>query len=80
MGTDPAVIEQNMLPPAVPAILSLVILVAGGFLQMSLGDVYNQEAELGNASGLNAKKEMERKTKSYFKDGPRTDFDYDDGA
>eukprot|EP00613_Pedinella_sp_CCMP2098_P001146 CAMPEP_0171619524 /NCGR_PEP_ID=MMETSP0990-20121206/15432_1 /TAXON_ID=483369 /ORGANISM="non described non described, Strain CCMP2098" /LENGTH=66 /DNA_ID=CAMNT_0012184613 /DNA_START=206 /DNA_END=406 /DNA_ORIENTATION=- len=55
-----------MPPPYVPVLFSIAILGGVGVLQMSLGDVMSQEADLGISSGINAKKEMERKSKSYF--------------
>lgn len=61
-------LRVDTLPPAyVPALFAIVVAVGVGVLQFSLGDVYAQEADLGPGSGANAKKEMERKSKSYFK-------------
>ena len=63
-----AELRVDTLPPAyVPAIFAIAVAVGVGVLQFSLGDVYAQEADLGPGSGANAKKEMERKSKSYFK-------------
>eukprot|EP00614_Pseudopedinella_elastica_P015572 CAMPEP_0172585376 /NCGR_PEP_ID=MMETSP1068-20121228/4801_1 /TAXON_ID=35684 /ORGANISM="Pseudopedinella elastica, Strain CCMP716" /LENGTH=100 /DNA_ID=CAMNT_0013379811 /DNA_START=165 /DNA_END=467 /DNA_ORIENTATION=+ len=64
---------SDMPPPIVPVIFSFAILVAAGALQMSLGDVMSEEADLGISSGANARKEMERKNNSYFKKGPSSD-------
>ena len=61
----------DMPPPYIPVIFSLAIVVGVGVLQMSLGDVMAEEADLGISSGINARKEAERKSKSYFERGPR---------
>jgi len=61
-------IEIAELPPVwVPIIFAIVILGGVGFLTLSLGDVYMEEASLGLMSGAKAKKEKERSRSSYFK-------------
>ena len=61
-----------------PVVFSLAIIVGVGILQLSLGDVYAEEADLGISSGINAKKEMERRSKSYFKGSGGTTERFDD--
>jgi hypothetical protein len=70
---------DSMPPMYIPVLFAVAILGGVGYLQLSLGDVYTQEADLGASSGANAKKEMERKSKSYFKktSGQSRDSDID---
>ena len=55
-----------------------LLFLSVGFPQMSLGDVYAEEAALPLSSGVKAKREMERKTKSYFKGSGGTIESFDD--
>lgn len=54
-------------PPYVPVIFGLVVIAGVGVLTGSLGDVIDDEAQLGLQSGARAKKEIERTRSSYFK-------------
>lgn len=54
-------------PPYVPALFGVVLLAGVGILTVSLGDVMQEEAQLGLQSGARAKKEIERSRSSYFK-------------
>ena len=61
-------IEMAELPPPwVPAIFAVVLLVGVGVLTGSLGNVIDEEAQLGMQSGARARKEIERSKSSYFK-------------
>ena len=61
-------IEMAELPPPwVPAIFAVVLLVGVGVLTGSLGNVIDEEAQLGLQSGARARKEIERSKSSYFK-------------
>ena len=79
MGVTDGRMDMSTMPdPIVPVLISFAILVGVGFLQMSLGDVYADEAALPLSSGVKAKREMERKTKSYFKGSGGTIESFDD--
>ena len=79
MGVTDGRMDMSTMPdPIVPVLFSFAILVGVGFLQMSLGDVYAEEAALPLSSGVKAKREMERKTKSYFKGSGGTIESFDD--
>ena len=79
MGVKDGRMDMSTMPdPAVPVVFSLAIIVGVGILQLSLGDVYAEEADLGISSGINAKKEMERRSKSYFKGSGGTTERFDD--
>lgn len=54
-------------PPIVPVVFGIGLLVGVGLLTGSLGDVMDEEAQLGMQSGARAKKEIERSRSSYFK-------------
>ena len=56
-----------MPPPYVPVLLAAGVLVGAGLLQLSLGDIISDEANLGDRSGARAKKEMERGRNSFFR-------------
>lgn len=61
-------IEMAELPPPwVPAIFAVLLLVGVGVLTGSLGNVIDEEAQLGMQSGARARKEIERNKSSYFK-------------
>ena len=57
----------DLPPPYVPVIFGLVLIAGVGVLTGSLGDVIDDEAQLGLQSGARAKKEIERTRSSYFK-------------
>jgi hypothetical protein len=57
----------DLPPPYIPVIFGLGLLVGVGLLTGSLGDVIDDEAQLGMQSGARAKKEIERSRSSYFK-------------
>lgn len=57
----------DLPPPYIPVIFGLVLIVGVGLLTGSLGDVIDDEAQLGMQSGARAKKEIERTRSSYFK-------------
>ena len=57
----------DLPPPYVPVIFGLVVIAGVGVLTGSLGDVIDDEAQLGLQSGARAKKEIERTRSSYFK-------------
>ena len=79
MGVTDGRMDMSTMPdPIVPVFISFAILVGVGFLQMSLGDVYADEAALPLSSGVKAKREMERKTKSYFTGSGGTIENFDD--
>lgn len=47
-----ASMDVDSLPPAwIPAVVAVVIVAGTGALQMSLGDVMSEEADLGVSSG-----------------------------
>jgi len=61
-------IELTELPPPyVPALFGVALLIGVGVLTGSLGNVMDQEAQLGMQSGARARKEIERSRSSYFK-------------
>ena len=79
MGIKDGRMDMSTMPdPAVPVLFTFAIIVGVGVLQLSLGDVYAEEADLGISSGINAKKEMERRSKSYFKGSGGTAERFDD--
>ena len=57
----------DLPPPYVPVIFGFAVVAGVGVLTGSLGDVINEEAQLGMQSGARAKKEIERTRSSYFK-------------
>jgi hypothetical protein len=57
----------DLPPPYIPVIFSLVLVAGVGWLTSSLGNVMDEEAQLGLQSGARAKKERERSSSSYFK-------------
>jgi hypothetical protein len=60
--------EIAELPPVyVPVIFGIGLLIGVGLLTGSLGDVIDEESQLGMQSGARAQKEMERSRSSYFK-------------
>jgi len=61
-------IEMAELPPPyIPVVFGLVLIVGVGLLTGSLGDVIDEESQLGMQSGARARKEIERTRSSYFK-------------
>jgi hypothetical protein len=60
--------EIAELPPVyVPVIFGVGLLIGVGLLTGSLGDVIDEESQLGMQSGARAQKEKERSRSSYFK-------------
>jgi len=57
----------DLPPPYIPVVFGLVLVAGVGLLTGSLGDVIDDEAQLGMQSGARAKKEIERTRSSYFK-------------
>ena len=53
-------------PPYLPVAFAIFLLAAAGALQLSLGDVMLEEAQLGTESGVKARREMERR-QGYFR-------------
>jgi len=66
-GAEDVAEYAELPPPYVPVAFAMVLLVGVGVLTSSLGNVMQEEAELGLQSGARAKKEMERSRSSYFK-------------
>lgn len=61
-------VELADLPPAwIPAAFGVALIVGVGVLTSSLGDVIDEESQLGMQSGARARKEIERSKSSYFK-------------
>lgn len=57
----------DLPPPWIPVVFGLGLVVGVGLLTGSLGDVIEQESQLGLQSGARAKKEIDRSRSSYFK-------------
>ena len=61
-------VELADLPPVwIPVAFGLALIVGVGVLTSSLGDVIDEESQLGMQSGARARKEIERSKSSYFK-------------
>jgi len=67
LAEDTDVELADLPPPIIPVVFSLLLLVGVGALTGSLGDVLDEEAQLGMQSGARAKKDIERSRSSYFK-------------
>jgi len=57
----------DLPPPYIPVAFGLILIVGVGVLTGSLGDVIDEESQLGMQSGARARKEIERSKTSYFK-------------
>lgn len=60
-------IVSDLPSPWIPVVFGIVLIGGVGLLTSSLGNVIDEEAQLGMQSGARAKKEIERSRSSYFK-------------
>lgn len=58
---------EDLPPPYIPVIFSLLLIAGVGVLTSSLGDVVGDEAQLGDRSGARAKKELEKGRSSFLR-------------